>query len=306
METPHTLINILPTRGFDNLSTINPHLGAGRSELMESTVAELSSIAQSLRAHAVRMIHKSRASHLGSCLSMADLVACLYWDAMHINPAIPTWRDRDRFFLSKGHGAALLYAALAKRGFFPVSELEQYCQNGSRLTGHVTSGVPGVEFSSGSLGHGLPVACGVALAAKRENLAYRTFVLCSDGELDEGSNWEALLFAPQHQLDNLVLIVDYNKIQSFGRTKDILDLDPLADKFRAFRWAVREIDGHNIPEIRDSLRASSFEPGRPSAIIAHTMKGRGIAAMEDQLAWHYKTPTAEQVDEAMRELGVDR
>lgn len=272
---------------------------------MELTVAELSSIAQSLRAHAVRMIHKSKASHLGSCLSMADLVACLYWDAMRINPDAPSWKDRDRFFLSKGHGAALLYAALANRGFFPVKELEQYCQNGSLLTGHVTSGVPGVEFSSGSLGHGLPVACGMALAAKREGLAYRTFVLCSDGELDEGSNWEALLFAPQHKLDNLVLIVDYNKIQSFGHTKDIIDLDPLADKFRAFRWAVREIDGHNMLEIKNALRASPPEPGRPSAIIAHTMKGRGVAIMEDQLAWHYKTPTAEQVNEAMRELGVD-
>jgi transketolase len=272
---------------------------------MDSTLTELSSIAQTLRAHAVRMIYESRASHLGGCLSMADLVACLYWDAMRINPSLPNWTERDRFFLSKGHGAALLYAALAERGFFSTDELQQYCQSGSRLTGHVTSGLPGVEFSSGSLGHGLPVACGVALAAKRERLAYRAFVLCSDGELDEGSNWEAILFAPQHHLDNLFLIIDYNKIQSFGRTKDVIDLDPLADKFMAFRWAVREIDGHNMAEIREALRALPFEQGRPSAIIAHTVKGRGIAAMEDQLAWHYKSPTAEQVDEAMCELGVD-
>ncbi len=273
---------------------------------MAPTVLELSLIAQSLRAHAVRMVHKSKASHLGSCLSMADLVACLYWDTMRIDPTQPDWDKRDRFFLSKGHGAALLYAALAERGFFPVEELAQYCEGGSRLTGHVTSGVPGVEFSSGSLGHGLPVACGVALAARRGNLPFRAFVLCSDGELDEGSNWEAILFAPQHKLDNLVLIIDYNKIQSFGRTKDILDLDPLADKLEAFRWAVREIDGHNMAVIGDTFRSLPFKPGKPSAVIAHTIKGRGVAEMEDKLAWHYKSPTSEQVQEAMRELGVDR
>jgi transketolase len=251
------------------------------------------------------MVQKSKASHLGSCLSMADLVACLYWDILRINPSFPDWADRDRFFLSKGHAAALLYAALAERRFFSVDELDLYCQIGSRLTGHVTAGVPGVEFSSGSLGHGLPVACGVALAAKRENLPFRAFVLASDGELNEGSNWEAILFAPQHQLDNLVLIVDYNKIQSFGRTKDVLDLDPLADKFKAFRWAVREIDGHDMEQILDTLQSLPFEPGKPNVVIAHTVKGRGITAMEDQLAWHYKTPSADQVEAAMGELGVD-
>jgi transketolase len=272
---------------------------------MQIFIDELKHIASRLRADAVRMVHRSGASHLGSCLSMADIVACLYWDTMRIDPSLPVWADRDRFFLSKGHGAALLYAALAERGFFPVSELEQYCQSGSRLTGHVTSGVPGVELSSGSLGHGLPVACGVALAAKREHLPFRTFVVASDGELDEGSNWEAILFAPQHKLDNLVLVVDYNKIQSFGRVKDVLDLDPLADKFRAFRWAVREVDGHNMQQLVDTFAAVPFEPGRPNVVIANTIKGKGVSFMEDQLAWHYKTPSAEQVELAMRELGVD-
>lgn len=272
---------------------------------MQSKVDDLRGMSQRLRALAVRMVHKSKASHLGSCLSMADLVACLYWDTLRIDPFLPDWADRDRFFLSKGHAAALLYAALAERGFFSVDELEQYCQSGSRLTGHVTSGVPGVEFSSGSLGHGLPVACGVALAAKRENLLFRAFVLASDGELDEGSNWEAILFAPQHQLDNLVLIVDYNKIQSFGRTKDILNLEPLTDKFKSFRWAVREIDGHDMIDIVDTFQSLPFEPGRPNAVIAHTVKGKGVSFMEDQLAWHYKTPSAEQVEAAMRELGVE-
>lgn len=268
-------------------------------------IDELKNIANKLRADAVRMVHRSHASHLGSCLSMADIMSCLYWDTMRIDPSLPVWADRDRFFLSKGHGAALLYAALAERGFFSLSELEQYCQSGSRLTGHVTSGVPGVEFSSGSLGHGLPVACGVALAAKRERLPFRTFVVASDGELDEGSNWEAILFAPQHKLDNIVLVVDYNKIQSFGRVKEVLDLDPLADKFRAFRWAVREVDGHNMQQLVDTFAAVPFEPDRPNVVIANTIKGKGVSFMEDQLAWHYKTPSAEQVETAMRELGVD-
>jgi len=268
-------------------------------------ITELSIVANRIRAHAVRMVHRSRASHLGSCLSMADLVTCLYWDVMRIAPEDPSWPERDRFILSKGHGAALLYAALAERGFFPPKELAEYCQDGSRLTGHATSGVPGVELSSGSLGHGLPVGCGMALAAKRDGLQFRTFVLLSDGELDEGSNWEAILFAPQHQLDNLIVIVDYNRIQSFGRTQDVLDLDPLAEKFRAFRWAVREIDGHDLSQITAALHSLPLKETHPSAIIAHTVKGKGVSLMENQLAWHYKSPTTEQVDIALRELGVE-
>ncbi|MGA3010665.1 MAG: transketolase [Terracidiphilus sp.] len=269
------------------------------------TVQKLSEVAQSLRARTVRMVHRARASHLGSCLSMADIVACLYWNALRVDPERPSWPERDRFILSKGHGAAMVYAALAERGFFPVGELETYCELGSRLTGHITSGVPGVELSSGSLGHGLPVGCGIALAAKREKLTFRTVVLCSDGELDEGSNWEAILFAPQYELDNLLLIVDYNKIQSFGRVKDVLDLEPLADKFRAFRWAVREVDGHNMQQLADTFAELPFEPGRPNLVLAHTIKGKGVSFMEDQLAWHYKTPDVKQVETAMRELGAE-
>ena len=269
-----------------------------------ANLQELSDFARTLRAQSVRMIHRSRASHLGSCLSMADILAALYGEVLQVRPSEPEWAMRDRFLLSKGHGAAILYAALAERGFFPTEELATYCLSNSRLTGHATSGVPGVELSSGSLGHGLPVGCGIALAAKRGKLPFRTFVLLSDGELDEGSNWEAILFAPQHQLDNLVAIIDYNKIQSFGTVKDVLDLDPLADKFRAFRWAVKEVDGHNLQELTATLSAFPLETGRPTAIIAHTIKGKGISFMEDQLAWHYKSPTTEQVDMALKELGV--
>ncbi len=261
-------------------------------------------LARTIRAHALRMVHKATSSHIGTCLSMADILAVLYSGILRVDPIRPDWPDRDRFILSKGHGAAIGYAVLAERGFFPVEWLNTYCQDGSKLPGHITShGVPGVEVSTGSLGHGLPIGCGMALAGKREGKPYRVFVMLSDGELDEGSNWEAILFAPQHCLDNLVAIVDYNKIQAFGKVKEVLDLDPLADKWRAFRWAVREIDGHNYKQIEDVLASVPFESGKPSAIIAHTVKGKGVSFMENQPAWHYKSPNDEQLAQALADLG---
>jgi transketolase len=272
---------------------------------VSETPDEIRKRARLIRAQAVKMVYRSRASHLGSCLSIADVLACLYWRVLRIDPANPDWHERDRLILSKGHAAAILYATLAERGFFPTEELASYCQNGSRLTGHVTSGVPGVEFSSGSLGHGLPVGCGMALAAKREGLPFRTFVLLSDGELDEGSNWESFLFAPQHRLDNLTAIIDYNQIQSFGRTKEILDLEPLADKLRAFRWAVREVDGHDCQQLADAFDALPFETGKPSITIAHTIKGKGVSFMEDLLSWHYSSPTDQELQLALVEIGAN-
>ncbi len=269
-----------------------------------TTVNGIPLLARRIRAHALQMVHKTNASHIGTCLSMADLLAVLYGKTMRVDPARPDWAERDRFILSKGHGAAILYAVLAERGFFPKEWLDTYSKDGSTLAGHVTSqGVPGVEVSTGSLGHGLPIGCGMALAGKRENKPCRVFVLLSDGELDEGSNWEAILFAPQHQLDNLVVIVDYNKIQGFGTVSEVLELAPLADKWRAFRWAVREIDGHNHAQIESSLSRVPIEPGKPSVIIAHTVKGKGVSFMENQLAWHYKSPNAEQLAQALAELG---
>jgi len=266
--------------------------------------SSVTDLAQTLRAHALRMVHRTNASHIGTCLSMADLLAVLYGRVLRVDVALPEWAERDRFILSKGHGAAILYAVLAELGFFPIEQLDTYCQDGSKLTGHINHGVAGVEVSTGSLGHGLSIGCGIALAGKREGKLYRVYVLLSDGELDEGSNWEPILFAPHHNLDNLVAIVDYNKIQSFGSVEDVLDLHPLADKWRAFRWSVREIDGHDVKQIEDALTSAPFEKGRPSAIIAHTVKGRGISYMEDQLAWHYKSPNAEQLALALAELGV--
>ena len=263
-------------------------------------------LATTIRAHALRMVHKANASHIGTCLSMADLLAVLYGQVLRVDPSRPDWPDRDRFILSKGHGAAIVYAALAECGFFPTTWLDDYCAPGSQLTGHINHSVPGVEISTGSLGHGLAVGCGIALAGKREHRPYRVYVMLSDGELDEGSNWEPTLFAPQYQLDNLVAIVDYNKIQSFGTVKDVLDLDPLGAKWAAFRWAVREIDGHNLQEIAETLASIPFETGKPSVIIAHTVKGKGISFMEDQLAWHYKSPDTRQLAQALDELGMSR
>jgi transketolase len=256
-----------------------------------------------IRRSAVEMVARIKASHLGGALSMADALAVLYEDILRVRPDQPRWPERDRFILSKGHSCTALYAALAHRGFFPTAELETYGRDGSRLMSHISHHVPGVEFSTGSLGHGLPFGCGKALAARRLGRPWRVFVMLSDGELDEGSNWEAILFAPQHRLDNLVAVVDYNKIQSLGAVSEVLELQPLADKFRAFRWAVREVDGHDHQALHGALSEVPWEAGKPSCLIAHTIKGKGVSFMENQLPWHYKSPSAEELRQALAELG---
>jgi transketolase len=215
----------------------------------------------------------------------------------------PDWPGRDRFILSKGHACAGLYVVLAERGFFPESWLEEFYTDGGHLAGHATHvGVPGVEVSTGSLGHGLALAAGMALVAKRENRGFRVFVMLSDGECDEGSTWEAALFAPFHQLDNLTVIIDYNKIQSFGTVKEVLDLEPLGAKWRSFGWSVREIDGHNHTEIEAALQTAPSQQGKPTCIIAHTIKGKGVSFMENNLLWHYRTPDPEELRLALAEL----
>ena len=235
---------------------------------------------------------------------MADLLAVLYGGTLRVDPRRPDWADRDRFILSKGHGAAILYAALAESGIIPRSWLDRYGEDGGPLPGHVDAGVPGVEISTGSLGHGLSIACGMALAAKRKRRSHRVIALLSDGELDEGSTWEAILFAPQHGLDNLTAIVDYNKIQSLGHVRDVIDLEPLAAKWTAFRWAAREIDGHDHSQIAQALGECPFKVGSPSVIIAHTVKGKGVSFMEGQLAWHYQAPDDAQLVQALTEVGA--
>ena len=266
------------------------------------TIDPTMELARRIRIHSLEMVHKVNASHIGSCLSIADLLAVLYEKILLFKSDDPKFVERDRFILSKGHAAAALYAVLSEKGFFPVHLLDEYCQNGSILAGHASHYVPGVELSTGSLGHGLPVACGIALSGKRQKSSYRSFVLMSDGELDEGSNWETILFAPQHKLDNLVVIVDYNKFQGFGAVKDVIDLDPMVDKWCAFNWAVREIDGHDCNEIEKALKAIPFEKNKPSVIIANTVKGKGVSYMENTLAWHYKSPDSEQLKQALEEL----
>ena len=258
--------------------------------------------AKAIRRHALEMVHAAKASHIGGVLSMADLLAILYLEVLRVRPDEPRWPERDRFILSKGHCCTGVYAALALRGFISPEELKTYGQDASRLMTHISHKVPGVEFSSGSLGHGLSFGCGKALAAKRTGAAWRTFVILSDGELDEGSNWEAILFAPQHRLESLVAIVDYNRVQSLGNVADVLDLDPLADKFRAFRWAVREVDGHDHAAIRAALESVPWEEGKPSCLIAHTIKGKGVDYMEHQLLWHYRDPNEEQLGRALAQL----
>jgi len=260
-------------------------------------------LARLVRCETVKMVSRARASHVGGALSMTDLLAVLYSGIMRIKPEVPQWQERDRFILSKGHNCTALYATLALRGFFPIKELETYGQDGSRLMSHVSNKIPGVEFSTGSLGHGLPFGCGKALAAKRAGYAWRTFVMLSDGELDEGSNWESILFAPQQKLDNLIVLVDYNKIQSLGTVADVLELEPLAAKFGAFRWAVREVDGHDHEAIRKALESFPWERDRPSALISHTVKGKGVGFMENKLAWHYSSPSPDQLVTALTELG---
>lgn len=267
---------------------------------------DLIEFSRKIRIEALKMVHRARASHIGGALSMADILAALYGRQLKVDPLRPQWEDRDRFILSKGHSVVSLYATLALRGFFPLEQLDTYGCDGSPLMSHVSHKVPGVDFSTGSLGHGLPFGLGRALAAKRSQRAWRTFVMLSDGELDEGSNWEAILLAPQLRLDNLIAIVDYNKIQSLGPVSEVINLDSLVDKFRAFRWAVQEIDGHDHAQILRTLETLPFESGKPSCVIAHTIKGKGVDFMENQLRWHYSSPNNEQLDLALNQLNSIR
>lgn len=267
--------------------------------------ADSRALARRLRAHALRMTHDARSSHIGTCLSMADILAVLYDGVLRVDPAQPRSPDRDRLVVSKGHGAAIVYAALAERGFFPVSDLSEYCRHGSPLTGHINHHVPGVDVSTGSLGHGLPIACGLALGAKRSGADWRTFVILSDGELDEGTNWEGALFAQHHRLDNLTAIVDYNRIQSFGRVEEVMELEPLADKWRAFNWNVVEADGHDHDQLHQALERVPFAAGRPTLILAHTTKGSGVPFMENDLLWHYRSPSDDELAAALAFLAHD-
>ncbi len=261
-------------------------------------------LAKQIRIGALRMTSRGGASHIASILSIADIVAVLYGQTLRVDPAQPRWPARDRFIISKGHAGAAVYVALAERGFFPASLLDTYFKDGSVLSGHFShKEVPGSEFSTGSLGHGLPVGCGMAYAAKLQSGSQRVFVLLSDGECDEGSNWEAALFAPHHRLDNLVAIVDFNKFQSLDAVEKTLNLEPLADKWRSFGWAVKEVDGHDHAALQQTLGALPFEKEKPSCLIAHTLKGKGVSFMEQNpITWHYRTAKGEEFEAALKEM----
>lgn len=265
---------------------------------------ELQDICKLVRTDVLTMTQRAGSSHVGSNFSMVELLVVLYKEVLRIDPQTPLESERDRFILSKGHGCAALYSILAECGFFPQEELKSFFQNGSMLAGHVTSGIPGVELSTGSLGHGLPVATGMALSGKRDRRSYNVYCLISDGECDEGSTWESILFAPQHNLDNLTVIVDYNKIQSLGTVDEVIALEPFAEKWRAFGWSVCEIDGHDLHQITNTFNKVPFEIGRPNCIIAHTIKGKGVSFMEDKLLWHYRSPQGEEFDAAIAEVGA--
>ena len=258
---------------------------------------EIEALAKQIRIHALEMTHKAQSSHIGSCLSIADILAVLYGCVMNVRPFEPDWEWRDRFILSKGHACAALYAVLGERGFFPLEWLNDYYQKGSLLSGHVSHYVPGVEASTGSLGHGLSVGCGMALATKS-----KVYVLLGDGDCNEGSTWEAVMFAKQHKLDNLVVIVDYNRLQAMGETRDVIDLDSLADKWHSFGWSVGEVDGHNIEHLEHILKFTPLPTGKPRCIIAHTVKGKGVSFIEGKVEWHYKYPNDEELRLALKEL----
>ncbi len=268
-------------------------------------VEALARRAAELRGQVVTLSHKAKTAHLGSSLSCADIVAAAYWHVLNIDPAKPEDPDRDRFILSKGHAAMTLYAILAARGFFPEAQLDTYNKDGGKLAEHPpANGLPGVEAATGSLGHGLPIGCGMALAGKMKGQSYRVYCLLSDGECNEGSVWEAAMFAAAQKLDNLCVIVDYNKWQATARSNETLALSPLREKWEAFGWDAHEIDGHDIGDVANKMASLPNGSEKPVALVAHTVKGKGVSFMEDDNNWHYRSPTAEELDQAFVELGL--
>ena len=251
-------------------------------------------LAWKIRRHGIEMTHLSGGSHIGAIMSVADIIGVLYSDILHFDTQTPLWEDRDRFILSKGHAGAAIYAALAESGFFDVEELKTHYANGSRLSGHVSHHLPGVDFSTGSLGHGLSAGVGMAYAAKKDGKNHRVFVVLGDGECDEGSVWEAALFANHFRLNNLVAIVDHNHMQSLDFQENTLEMEDFGSKWKAFGWNVLEIDGNNHEELKKAFveaeECSKSESHKPTVIIANTIKGYGVSFMQNDILWHYRFP----------------
>jgi transketolase len=259
-------------------------------------------LARKIRIHALRMTSAGGAAHIGSVFSCADILAVLYNGVLNVDPAAPADPGRDRFILSKGHAGAGLYAVLAERGFFPIEKLQTHYQDGSDLSGHVSHRLPGVDLSTGTLGHGLSVATGMAYAGTLDHRSHRVFCLLSDGELNEGSTWEAILFAGHRGLDNLVAIVDYNRIQGLAPVSEVIELEPLPEKWTSFGWSVRVVDGHSHSDLSRALAELPFTPGKPSCLIARTTKGKGVSFMENTVLWHYRIARDGEFDGALEEL----
>ena len=262
----------------------------------ELQTASLDSRSLDLRRTIVRMLESAGRGHVGSALSLVEILRVLYDDVLRYDPKNPRWVERDRFILSKGQGCLALYVLLAEKGFFPEPELWRFCKSDGILGGHPEIKVPGVEATTGSLGHGLSIGIGLALNARLSRSGYRTFVVIGDGESNEGSIWEAALSAGKHRLSNLAVLVDCNKHQSYGSTFEVQDLEPIADKWRSFGFAVEEVDGHSVDDLRSTLGRLPFSSGRPSAVICHTVKGKGVDFVENNMDWHHKNSvTAEEI-----------
>ena len=262
-----------------------------------------------IRRNGLEMTHLSRGSHIGSVLSVAEILAVLYARILRVDPQNPRDPERDRLILSKGHAGSGVYSALAERGFFPVEQLKTHYANGSLLSGHVShKGVPGVEWSTGSLGHGLAVGAGMALGAKMDGAAWRTYVILGDGECDEGEVWESALQAAQFKLDRLIAVVDYNHMQSLDFVQNTLALEPFEAKWRDFGWRAESVDGHDTVALEAALRRAGENAGggKPSVILAHTVKGKGVSFMENNILWHYRTPQGEEYEAALKELEAQK
>ena len=268
------------------------------------TCDEFNLLAKKLRKRIIEVSANSKIPHLGSCLSCIDILIYLYWSVLKINAENPYDQNRDRFLLSKGHGAPALFQVLAEKGFFPIEDLNQFGEKGSVFHEHPPKPgyIKGVEAATGSLGHGLPMALGMAISAKIQDKKFNSYALLSDGECNEGSIWEAALLAPSLKVDNLVAIVDYNKWQATGRSKEIMALEPFSSKWESFGWHCQEINGHDFFEIKNAFKCIQNVIGKPHMIIAHTIKGKGISFMEDNNNWHYRTPNKEELSNALKEL----
>lgn len=269
-------------------------------------IGKLERLAREIRFRIVDNSHRTHTPHLGSCLSCVDILVAAYFHSLRIDPGNPAHPDRDRFILSKGHGAAALFQVLALRGFYPISLLDTYGQDGSLFAEHppTPAHLPGIEAATGSLGHGLPMGLGMALAGRIQGKFYNVVALVSDGECNEGSIWESAMLAAAQRVERLCVVIDFNKWQATGRSREILALDPLAEKWRAFGWHAIEIDGHDMAALVDVLNEIPHGTGKPLVAVAHTVKGKGVSFMEDDNNWHYRIPKAEEVEAARRELGL--